>query len=63
MALCDMLKRNEPEGTFKHRKLLDLEVRSCNLVNEWRGEAFDPESLQRAGEICDLVEAELNRSF
>lgn len=51
MALFDMVKRAEPAGTFRYRKLLDLEVRTCNLVNEWRNMSFDPVDLTHAGDM------------
>jgi hypothetical protein len=63
MALFDMVKRGEEVGCYRYRKAAEMEIRVCNLVNDWRNMSFDEPDLKAAGDICDMVEAELVRRF
>lgn len=63
MALFDMVKRGEEAGSYRYRKAAEMEIRVCNLVNDWRNMSFEEADLTAAGDICDMVEAELVRRF
>lgn len=64
MSLCDLAKRSVGQpGTMRYRRLHDLEIRACNLVNDWRQMSFDAEDLQAAGDICDMVEEQIQQRF
>ena len=47
MALFDMVKRGEEAGTYRYRKAAEMEIRVCNLVNDWRNMSFEQDDRRR----------------
>jgi hypothetical protein len=57
------IRKLEPTGSRRHRKMMDLEDRVTAAVDEYRPEAWQPVMMEKAGKLLDRINEWIEAEF